>query len=110
MQAELEDDILTVLLPEFDTPTLLAKVLHNQSGFRLKLALLTKPGVVVTNVRYHLTRSPARHIPSHLFQEPCPDLPLEEPAGTRVAGAGVAMRGATRGEPSRKGSDPPRPA
>jgi hypothetical protein len=69
VQAEREDDIVTVLLPEFDTPRFWAKLLHNQSGLRLKWALLNKQGVVVTNVRYHLGKQPGRHVPAHLFQE-----------------------------------------
>lgn len=77
VQAEREDDIVTVLLPEFDTPSFWGKVLHNQSGLRLKLALLSKPGVVVTNIRYHLTGCPATHIPSHLFVSPPSPKPAE---------------------------------
>lgn len=81
VQAEREDDIVTVLLPEFDATNFWSQLLHNQSGLRLKWALLKKPGVVVTNIRYHLTACPASHIPSHLFQEPAP-----RTGGTRVAG------------------------
>ncbi len=70
VQAEREDDIVTVLIPEFDTPSLFSKLLHNHSGLRLKLALLSKPGVVVANIRYHLGTCPAPHIPRHLFRDP----------------------------------------
>ena len=45
---EREDDIVTVLLPEFANPGFWANLLHNQSGLRLKWALLSKPGLVVT--------------------------------------------------------------
>ena len=31
-------------------------VLHNQTARRLKAALLFRPGIVVTNVPYHLVR------------------------------------------------------
>lgn len=70
VQAERQDDIVTVLLPEFDPANIWARVLHNQSGLRLKWRLLNKPGVVVTNIRYHLGQCPGEHIPSHLFQNP----------------------------------------
>src|SRR5262245_42862522 len=86
VQAEREDDILTVLLPEFDTRGFWSSFLHNQSVLRLKLALLSTPGVVVTNVRYHLGPSPARCIPGHLFQEPAPDA-VASPEIATAAGA-----------------------
>ncbi len=49
-------DLLTVIIPEFVTARWWHRLLHNQTGFRLKLALLNKPNVVVSNVRYHLGR------------------------------------------------------
>lgn len=70
VQAERQDDIVTVLLPEFDPANPLARLLHNQSGLRLKWRLLSKTGVVVTNIRYHLGQCPGEHIPAHLFQKP----------------------------------------
>jgi hypothetical protein len=81
VQAEREDDIVTVLIPEFDTPSFWGKLMHNQSGLRLKLALLGKPGVVVTNIRYHLGSCPGRHIPAHLFQEAGPAAASTDPRG-----------------------------
>ncbi|MCS6861203.1 MAG: hypothetical protein NZT92_12875, partial [Abditibacteriales bacterium] len=47
-------DLLTVVLPEFETTKWWHKFLHNQTGFYLKFVLLFKPKVVVTNIRYHL--------------------------------------------------------
>lgn len=47
-------DLLTVLIPEFVTSKWWTKFLHNQSGFRLKLALLQKRNVVVSNIRFYL--------------------------------------------------------
>ena len=40
--------------PEFVPPRWWQQVLHNQSIFRLKAALLYRPGIVVTSVPYHL--------------------------------------------------------
>jgi hypothetical protein len=45
---------LTVVLPEFVPAHLYQLVLHNQTSLRLKLALWRHPGIVVTNVPYHL--------------------------------------------------------
>ena len=75
VQAERDDDMVSVIIPEFDPPSFWSKLLHNQSGLRLKWALLNKPGVVVTNVRYHLARQPDCHVPAHLFQEAVPGSP-----------------------------------
>ncbi len=47
------DDFVTVVLPEF-VPARWQQLLHNQSSLLLKGRLLFKPGVVVTNVPYHL--------------------------------------------------------
>jgi amino acid transporter len=42
--------VLTVILPEFIAPKWWQQFLHNQSALRIKAALLTKPGVIVTSV------------------------------------------------------------
>ncbi len=47
-------DLVTVIIPEFVPAKWWHHLLHNQSGLLLKLALLNKPKVVVTNVRYFL--------------------------------------------------------
>ena len=39
-------------------------MLHNQSALRLKLRLLTMPGVVVTSVPYHLRADATHHTES----------------------------------------------
>jgi amino acid transporter len=48
------DDIVTVLLPEFVPARWWERVLHNQHGLILRSALAFKPKVVVTSVRRHL--------------------------------------------------------
>ncbi len=45
---------VSVALPEFVTVHWWERLLHNQTAFRLKLAFYSHPGVVVTNVPYHL--------------------------------------------------------
>ncbi len=46
--------VITVVLPEYIPEHWWERLLHNESAFRLKLALYNQPGVVVTNVPYHL--------------------------------------------------------
>lgn len=53
---ERPDYIVTVVLPEFVPRKLWHKILHNQTGFFLKVALLFRKDIVVTNVRYYLER------------------------------------------------------
>ncbi len=48
------DHVVTVILPEFVPSHWWEHLLHNQTALRLKWALLFRPGVVVTNVPYHL--------------------------------------------------------
>lgn len=43
---------LTVVLPEFVVGKWWQRILHNQSSLLIKLALMTRKGIVVTNVRY----------------------------------------------------------
>lgn len=46
--------MLTVIIPEFVTSDWWENVLHNQTAFRIKSALLLKPKVIVISVPYHL--------------------------------------------------------
>ncbi len=56
---ELYNDVtLTVLLPEFVVNHWWEHLLHNQTAFRLKAALLFRPGIVVTNMPQHLMSAP----------------------------------------------------
>jgi amino acid transporter len=48
------DDYITVILPEFVPAKWWHQMLHNQSSLLLKGRLLFKPGVIVTNIPYHL--------------------------------------------------------
>ena len=49
-----DDDIVTVLLPEFISAKWWEHFLHNQTGLMIKAALLFKPKIVVTSVPYHI--------------------------------------------------------
>ena len=51
---ERDDDVLTVVLPEFVPARWWHQLLHNQSSLLLKGRLLFKRGIIVTNVPYHL--------------------------------------------------------
>ncbi|HZB97223.1 MAG TPA: hypothetical protein VE219_01365, partial [Candidatus Sulfotelmatobacter sp.] len=50
------DDTLVVILPELVATTWWHQLLHRQTALRMKAALLFRPGTVVVNVPYHLTR------------------------------------------------------
>ena len=52
-------DTITVVLPEYVPSRWWEHLLHNQTALRLKAALLFHPGIVVTNVPYHMAARPA---------------------------------------------------
>ena len=54
MEKEHPDDYITVVLPEFVVRHWWHHLLHNQSAFTLKAALLFRPRVVTTSVPFHL--------------------------------------------------------
>jgi amino acid transporter len=51
-----DDDVLTIILPEFVPSKWWQYALHNQTGLQLKAALFFRRGRVVTSVPYHLDR------------------------------------------------------
>jgi amino acid transporter len=51
-----DDDMVTVVLPEFIPAKWWQHILHNQSSLLLKGALLFKKGVIVISVPYHLKK------------------------------------------------------
>jgi hypothetical protein len=55
------EETLTVILPEFVVVHWWEYLLHNQTALRLKGALLTRPGIVVTDIPQHLRRRTARY-------------------------------------------------
>ncbi|MBI3606765.1 MAG: APC family permease [Nitrospirae bacterium] len=56
VKKERDNDLVTVVLPEFVPKRWWHHVLHNQTALLLKGALLFRKDVVVTDVRYHLDR------------------------------------------------------
>jgi amino acid transporter len=54
IRRESERDVVTVIVPEFVVTRWWEQLLHGQSALLIKLALLRTPGVVVTNVPWHL--------------------------------------------------------
>jgi len=52
-------DTVTVVLPELVASRWWEHLLHNHTALRLKASLLFHPGIVVTNVPYHLARQVA---------------------------------------------------
>jgi len=54
LDARYENDIVTVVIPEFVVSSWWGHVLHNQSALILKGRLLFRKGTVVTSVPYHL--------------------------------------------------------
>ncbi|MFQ5724019.1 MAG: APC family permease [Terriglobia bacterium] len=51
-----DDDVITVVIPEFVTKRWWHQVLHNQTSLFLKAALLFKPKIIVTSVPHHLAK------------------------------------------------------
>jgi amino acid transporter len=49
-----QGDMITIVIPEFVTSKWWHQLLHNQTAFMIRAALLFKKGKVVTSVRYHL--------------------------------------------------------
>jgi len=58
VKADHPTDTITVVLPEFVSSHWWEQLLHNQTGLRIKGALLFHPGIVVTNVPYHISPKP----------------------------------------------------
>ena len=51
-----DDDVLTVILPEFIPSKWWQHLLHNQTALLIKAALLFRKGIIVTSVPYHLEK------------------------------------------------------
>ncbi len=54
LDARWDNDVITVVIPEFVMSGFFAQILHNQSALFLKGRLLFRKGTVVTSVPYHL--------------------------------------------------------
>ncbi|MEO5678966.1 MAG: APC family permease [Acidimicrobiales bacterium] len=78
-----DDDTITVLIPEFVVDHWYENILHNQTALTLKLALLQRPGTVVTSVPYHVSRKDLERGAARLQASSGPDRLAARP----VAGA-----------------------
>ncbi|MGQ9454970.1 MAG: APC family permease [Armatimonadota bacterium] len=56
VKKERPNHVVTVVLPEFVPAKWWHKLLHNQTGIVLKIALMLRRDIVVTNVRYYLEK------------------------------------------------------
>ncbi|MBP6963891.1 MAG: APC family permease [Armatimonadetes bacterium] len=56
VKVERNNHRVTVVVPEFVPAKWWHKILHNQSGFLLKIALLFRRDIITANVRYYLER------------------------------------------------------
>lgn len=59
---ERPDYVITVVIPEFVVGKWWHGVLHNQSSLFIKLALMTRRDIVVTNVRYFVDEGPKHEV------------------------------------------------
>ena len=59
---EYQNDIITVVLPEFVLTKWYQQLLHNQSALMLKARLLFRPNTVVTSVPFHLDENQQDHL------------------------------------------------
>jgi amino acid transporter len=55
LDAEVEDDFVTVILPEFVLDHWWEGILHNQSALLLRARLRARPNTIVTSVPFHLS-------------------------------------------------------
>lgn len=82
VEDERDDDVVTVVLPEFVTEKWWTVLLHGQNGLLLKWALLFKKGIVVVNVRYYLestSQGPMQHPLTSKLECPVPVLEEQAP-------------------------------
>jgi amino acid transporter len=56
LQQQMPRQLITIILPEFVPARWWQHLLHNQTATLIKVALLFRKGVIVTNVPYHLER------------------------------------------------------
>ncbi|HYD10662.1 MAG TPA: APC family permease [Acidimicrobiales bacterium] len=62
LDEDYQDDIITVVLPEFVLTKWWQQLLHNQSALLLKARLLFRPNTIVTSVPYHLDHQQQDHL------------------------------------------------
>lgn len=81
VERERDDDVVTVVIPEFVTEKWWTTLLHGQNGLLLKWALLFKKGVVVVNIRYYLDQTVDEALGLHPLTSAAEPAPRELPVG-----------------------------
>jgi amino acid transporter len=85
IDARWDNDVVTVLIPEFVVRKWWEQILHNQTALFLKGRLLFRQGVVVTSVPYHVSTSDLASPPPAAPEVDKQDKPAEkQPAGDGV--------------------------
>jgi hypothetical protein len=64
VEVEERDDVVTVVIPEAVPTRWWHHILHGQTGLRLKLALLRRDDIIVSNVRYPLRDGDSPALPA----------------------------------------------
>jgi len=85
-------DVVTIIIPEFVVGIRsLANLLHGQSALALKVALIDRPGTVVTSVPFHVPPTPSKVVAGAKDRAtaPPPDGPDPDRPSTPTPTAGV---------------------
>jgi len=53
-ESEFPFELLTVVIPEFISPSLATQLLHNQTANVLRMRLRAKPGIIVIEIPFHI--------------------------------------------------------
>ena len=85
-QVERRNHLVTVIVPEFVPTKRWHNLLHGNSGLLLKLALLGRRNIIVTNVRYYLEESEAPPPRDALAEEIAPLEPVAHREGGNTHG------------------------
>jgi amino acid transporter len=80
VQTERHHHLVTVIVPEYVPTQWWHTLLHGNSGLLLKLALMGRKDVIVTNVRYYLQDTDAPPASDALAEEVTPLNPVDDPA------------------------------
>jgi hypothetical protein len=69
LDSQYENDLVTVILPEFVLTRWWQQLLHNQSALMLKGRLLFRKNTVVISVPYHIERDGSVEVPGDPVQD-----------------------------------------
>ena len=86
VQTERYHHLVTVIVPEYVSTKWWHSLLHGNSGLMLKLALLGRRDVIVTNVRYYLQDMDEPPPHDALAEEVAPTIPVDIGTGDTAHG------------------------